>query len=357
MRNAAMGNIPAPASNDWASQAARPASGRTQAPSFAHSSAGSSMNRQSDLGQDNFPSLGGASHTRASYPSFPSNSASRSSTTTQNVPSITASDFPSLGAASKTRATYPVNANVGNRIEARAPPLNNSVHFPPPPKVSSKKNSNLTKQFAADEIAPEAYVDRAAALFDSGYGDSDFWHFLPALLISCPNQTSAGQALRYVDDLRSAHQASTAPSPTTSWTAPPPLSASSGNLSTNPASAYQRSSVPPPPRAAIRPVGMAIQPITSLPVPNGAQGNSKGAWGNTGASSVVRAKASPVSVAVAAANQNPQNGTATTYMAKESRLQSQRNHATKPSPGIPGGGQNKKKKKQSAELRSLAFGK
>ena len=198
-------------------------------------------------------------------------------------------------------------------------------------------------------------MDRAAALFDSGYGDSDFWHFLPALLISCPNQASAGQALRYVEDLRAAHRASAVPSPTTSWTAPPPLSASSGNGLAHPASAYQRSSVAQAPRAAIRPVGVAIQPVTSLPLPQGAR--NKGAWGSTGASSVVRAKASPVSVAVAAANQNPQNGTATAYMAKESKLQSQRNHASKATPGIPGGGQSKKKKKQSAELRALAFGK
>ena len=217
-----------------------------------------------------------------------------------------------------------------------------------------KELKNLTKQFASDELAPDAYVDRAAALFEGGYGDIDFWLFLPALLVSCPNQTSAGQALRYVDDLRAAHEASTAPSaPSTSWTAPPPLAAPGNNV---PAAAYSSSLVAP--RAAIRPVGMAIQPIVSRP--GGAQQQAKGksAWGSSGASSVVRAKASPVSVAVAAANQTPQSGTATAFMAKEAKLQNQQNQAGNNSAkATPGGGQSKKKKKKSAELRALAFGK
>ena len=407
MRIAAMGGAPAPSNNDWASQAAaRPAtSDRVQAQSFAHSTNGSNVNRQSDLGENNFPSLGGASHVRATYPSIPSNGSSR----TQNTPSITASDFPSLGAASKTRATYPVNANGANRAETLAPALNNAAHFPPPPKVSAKSNSvrakllgdrkpapannmsnfpppqsqqsmkqgmatveemkaslgltnykelkNLTKQFASDELAPDAYVDRAAALFESGYGDADFWLFLPALLVSCPNQTSAAQALRCVDDLRAAHQASTAPAPTTSWTAPPPLS--SGNDAFATASYSHRSAVAQAPRAAIRPVGVAIQPTSSRSVPHGTQGKNKGAWGSSGASSVIRAKASPVSVAVAAANQTPQSGTATSFMAKESKLQNQTSATSTGSnstKALPAGGQSKKKKKQSAELRALAFG-
>ena len=410
MRNAAMGNAPAPASNNWASQAAaRPAaSDRAQAQSFVHSAAGSNLNRQSDLAENNFPSLGGASQTRASYPTIPSNGNNR----TPNAPSIRASDFPSLGPASKTRATYPINSNGANRVETHAPPLNNSMNFPPPPKASTKSNSvrakllgerkpapvynaanfpppqshqsmkqgmitveemkaslglsnykdlkNLTKQFASDELAPDAYVDRAAALFEGGYGDSDFWIFLPALLVSCPNQTSAAQALRYVDDLRAAHQASTAPSVTsTNWTAPPPLTAPSSSPGNNvPVYGYHASAIAP--RAPIRPVGVAMQPIISRPGGVAQQAKNKSAWGGSGASSVVRAKASPVSVTVAAANQAPQSGTATAFMAKETKLQNhqqnQEGHNAS-AKATPGGGQSKKKKKQSAELRALAFGK
>ena len=68
---------------------------------------------------------------------------------------------------------------------------------------------------------------------------------------------------------------------------------------------------------------------------------------------MVRAKASPGSVAVAAANQGPQGGSATKFMAKQSKQQAaaNQNNGSKSN-----GGNSQKKKKQKDELRALAFG-
>jgi hypothetical protein len=66
----------------------------------------------------------------------------------------------------------------------------------------------------------------------------------------------------------------------------------------------------------------------------------------------VRAKSSPVSVTLAAANQTPQTGTATAFMAKKKKLQTQAQFSNTSG----GNSKNKREKAQSDELRALAFG-
>jgi hypothetical protein len=65
-----------------------------------------------------------------------------------------------------------------------------------------KQLKKLTKEFVADALAPDAYVDHVASLFDSGYADHDLWSFLPSLLASLPNESSAQEAKRYMEQLR-----------------------------------------------------------------------------------------------------------------------------------------------------------
>lgn len=406
MRSAAMGNASAPSTADWGSQgAARPAAGTSAQTSFIAPSAAEQFNRQSDLGADNFPSLDGASKTRSAYPATSSYSGTNRSVaashapsiSANNFPSMSANNFPSMGNASKTRASYPV---IANRSSAQAPSMNNTSHFPPPPTTTARTSAvrekllgnrkpapannlanfptpstrkslqqgqttveemkgslglakykdlkNLTKEFAHDNLAPQAYVDHAAALFESGYGDADFWSFVPALLMSCPNQTSSAAALRYMEELRAALRARATPAPDISWSASPALPAPSRSTAPTP---YYGSAAARAPQAAHRRVGVATQPVSSRSGLNVGQGQKKSSWGGTGgASTAVRAKASPLSVSAAAANQNPQSGTATKFMAKEKK---QQNHQANSS----GTGKTKKKKKEANELRALAFGK
>lgn len=93
----------------------------------------------------------------------------------------------------------------------------------------------------------------------------------------------------------------------------------------------------------------ANRPHTPLLTRN-TTGKQTSAWGGaTGASSVVRAKAPPGSVAVAAANTAPQTGSATKYMAREQKQKSAKAQQRQE-------GKGKGKKKQNSELRQLAFG-
>ena len=248
-------------------------------------------------------------------------------------------------------------------------PSNNLLNFPPPSNQASiqqgiatvaemksslgqakyKDLKNLTKEFASDGIAPQAYVDHAAALFDGGYADPDFWTFLHSLLVSCPNQSAAASALRYMDELRAAQQQENATqSQAPGWAASPSIAAAPLN---RPAASTSYDGFHAP-VAPIRPVGVATQPSLFRNSLQAKPSQTKGAWGTAGAPLAVRAKSSPISVTVAAANQTPQTGTATAFMAKEKKMQTQAQYAT-----MSGGStKNKKKKTQSEELRALAFG-
>jgi hypothetical protein len=218
--------------------------------------------------------------------------------------------------------------------------------------VNFKQLKKLTKSFAQEQLSPEGYIDQAAALFERGYEDQDFWSFLPSLLQSCPNQGSAQHALKYMNSLKRQQIQ------TDNRKAPPAYARASGtsssqwNGATANASNVIRQQVPPhlpasyaAPRPLIQPVARAMRPQTI-------SSKKKSAWGADGKSKVVRTKAAPGSVGAAAAVQGPQGGSATKFMAKQQKKQQ---HAKNNNNNQQ---QNKaKKKKQKNELRDLAFGK
>lgn len=65
-----------------------------------------------------------------------------------------------------------------------------------------KKLKKFTRQFAAEDLAPDVFVNHAAALFDDGYADPAFWKSIPALVSSMPAQASVKKALLYMESLR-----------------------------------------------------------------------------------------------------------------------------------------------------------
>jgi hypothetical protein len=198
-----------------------------------------------------------------------------------------------------------------------------------------KQLKRLTKSFAEAQLSPEGYVDQAAALFDRGYGDPNFWSFLPSLLETCPNQQGAERAQNYMVSLR--HQQFTTKSRSTPAPAPAPSNWGSGNA---------RNNVMKKPPTAARPLTQPVIGRHNVVVPS----KKKNAWGATGAATVVRAKAPPGSVASAAAAQGPRGGTATKFMAKEQKEQ-------KKQPTNQPKANGNKNKASKNELRSLAFGK
>jgi hypothetical protein len=277
--------------------------------------------------------------------------------------------------------------------KAKAPnqaALDNVLHFPPPTASASsaeqgkatveqikatlgsakyKQLKALTKEFAADSLAPEAYVDHAASLFASGYADRDFWTFLPSLLASCPNEASARQASRYMEQLRQSQfmeskpaasvRATAGGSTGSGWSAPPTVTTAPASSkfppSTPAVSSGRWASVSAVNRP--RPVGVATPAASYRPAVAGSVGSkAKSAWGGStsGASAVTRAKAPPGSVAVAAAQEGPQTGTATKFMAKQNKQQSKQDQQQQSTTTTS---KKKNKKKQNAELRALAFGK
>lgn len=305
---------------------------------------------QSSVAAASWGGTSSARHTavdHASVQKFPSlgGSARAVNRTINRKANLTADNFPSLGPAPTRAASGDLAKRIKSGAEKatpqqyqkpKAPPLNSQTDFPAPPTSSTagyanvrqrllnqpkastipvnenvsvddmktsmgtiryKQLKNLTKQFALAQIAPSAYVDEAATLFDQGTADSDFWDFLPALVTSSPNPEASEEGLRYMETLRN------------------------------------------PPR---KPTGSV--PKSKFVVP----GKKKNAWGGTGGASTVVRNSKAGAAAAAAANAKPVQGTATKYMAKQNKLQKQQQQQA-------AGG--KKKKKQKDELRQLAFGK
>jgi len=243
--NLSTDNFPAlgPASKPRASYPSNIASNRvTSMPTRQGAMRVHSVNQQADLSSGYFPGLGSASQTRATYPV--NNMANQ-----KKKPPPSMDDFPSLGAKS-ARGPKPAL-----KKPSQPPSIANNQHFPPPPTAQPKNTSvkdkllngtqnnaplgdlkqgtatveemkaslgtktykqlkALTRDFATDSIDPDAYVEQTAILFG---GDNDeFFRFVPALLMSCPNEDSAAKALRYIEDLRGAQIASTTKSSTDS---------------------------------------------------------------------------------------------------------------------------------------------
>lgn len=219
-----------------------------------------------------------------------------------------------------------------------------------------KQLKRLTRDFAQGELSPEGYVDQSAALFDGGYGDDDFWSSLPSLLESCPNEEASMRALRYMTSLRRQKFSDDArpAMPATSVGAPAPAASQWGGSA--PHSVTRQ-----PPAAAVAappaPAGysVAARPLTQLGPATLGQSHAvaskkKSAWGSGGNATVVRVKAPPGgTVGVAAAQEGPQGGTATKFMAQEQKRQSHANNLQQKQ-------SNGKKKKEKDELKALAFG-
>lgn len=364
----------------WGGAAAAPGPGRPSAgsSSFLTPTPGASMARpsQANLSSDNFPSLGGGSGPRATYSAAHALTQRRK----QAPPSFdSASDFPPPSSGpQKPTVRQQMTGNQPKGPSQKA--LSNVLKAPSSTSKASvgdmkatlgpvrfKQLKGLTRDFASDEIAPDAYIDHAAALFDQGYGDPDFWSFVPSLLESCPNEFTANQATLYMENLKrmrngalnveaaSAVANANRKYPANNWSASNPSAASASPQAAGGWSSVSSrvASAPPVPArsfASSQP-GMRYVPPPPRQVPGTVPGKGKSAWAGSagGPSTVVRAKASPGSVTAAAAKANaqPKKGTATKFMAKESKQQS----------SAPASANNKsKKKKQKDELRALAFG-
>ena len=358
------------------------------------------MNRQADLGADNFPSLGGpsSSSTYASANALARQNFQRRSITTPPPSMNSASDFPSMQSSGRSTGNSSSIARTTKNTFKPPPSMSSVSDFPAPPSsrqsakptarqqmmghserkkppennflpadMSSagpsaqatledmkaslgqknfKQLKKLTKTFAQDQISPEGYIDQTAELFERGYEDKDFWSYLPSLLQSCPNQGSAQHALKYMNSLKR-QQVQTNNTNVAAFARP------AGNPSqwSGSTAKVMRQTVPSPlpasyatPFSLTQPVAAAMRPQTII------SSKKKSSWGAGGNAKIVRTKAPPGSIGVAASMQGPQGGTATKYMAKQ---QKKEQHAK-----TSNNQQNKsKKKKQKNELRDLAFGK
>ena len=360
-------------------QASRPAYFSPTAPSPV-----APFNQQANLAPSNFPVLAPSSSSRASPYSAANALARKNLRTGMNAPSINSvTDFPAMASAKPKSAakTKRPPASV-----AAPPSLSSSLDFPPPPSSASnnkksvrqhvlggnskqpsqqamsnmlkadgtsavatatveemkaslgpnkfKQLKRITKSFADGQVSPEGYVDQSAALFDRGYGDQDFWSFLPALLESCPNEEGAQHALKYMASLR--RQTFSKPTRNTpAFVATPPASSWGNKVQSN---VMKK----PPPRGALTPTAQMTSPAIGRP--NTIPSKKKAAWGASGTSTVV--KSPQGSLAAAAGTQGPQGGTATKFMAKQQKKQ--KNQSQQQS--------KKNKKKEKDELRALAFG-
>jgi hypothetical protein len=332
---------------------AAPAAASSSFPSLSSSTIPTSTNaasrvgnRESNLTQDNFPSLGGTSSSTPRYVAAENLARERKA-----APSFSSTtDFPPPPSSTKPAAARSIRQELLAPPTKPPPAVDNILDFPPPPSThvtvdeikatlgsqKYKELKRLTKEFAADSIAPDAYVDHAASLFEQGYADVNFWSFLPSLLQSCPNTMSANRAQEYMEQLRR-NQASVA------------VSSATSHVGTSSASGSGWSNMPPnkviTASVARKPVASTLNTSWSSnsTVARAAKPNNKAAWNAGSTPSVARAKQKPGSVTVAAQETSNQS-TATKYMADQTK----KNKAKQET--------KKAKKKQNDELRALAFG-
>lgn len=326
----------------------------------------SSSNRQENLAPSQFPSLGAPSNVRPTYSAAHNNNNNNNNyarkmqgnytTRGPAPPSVNSTaDFPTIGAANQAQGK---GNSVRDRVLGSSAPSQQAMSnvLQAAPSISAqatieemkaslgpkrfKQLKGLTKNFAEGNLSPEGYVDQSAALFDRGYADLDFWSFLPSLLDSCPNTQAAEGAMMYMVSLK--RQQFEEKKPTATLGRPVAGGQSWGN---GPSIAAVTPVVVGPFRAAY-----PTAPARPMAMPSLVASKKKQAWGGSGAATVVRAKAPPGSVAIAAASQGPKNGSATKFMAKQAKQE------TKASTAANTGGKKKKKNKQNDELRALAFG-
>lgn len=184
-----------------------------------------------------------------------------------------------------------------------------------------KELKALTKNFAMDTIGPEMYVDQAAGIFDRGIEDDAFRDCVPDLIRAVPNEAGSKMALCYLENLRLLHGLQS-------------FEIGGGGAAMKPSR------------------NTGGKPINYV-LPAKKKGNSWKGGGDTGEKKAVAAAkqslVGPSEVSLAAANEAPQNGTATKFMAAESMKEERRQNQA-------GGGKKGKSKKKNNELKSLAFG-
>jgi len=320
-------------------------------------------NSRSNLASDNFPSL-----------EAPSSSAPKPYKAAQQLaakkhaPAMNTSNFP-------PPPTSNVNTSARQKVLGGtkvAPPAMNHMNFPPPLPTKSMSNGagtvdklkaklgptrykelkNLTKEFAVDAIAPDAYVDHAASLFENGYGDNDFWTFVPTLLMSCPNEANANRALRYMDQLRTSNQSTIVKVSESSWGSVPPATVKTATRTAEFVSSAANWHAPPSAASKVHYGGVTVPSVARSKLYPSLSGSKKpSAWASGASSTTLLVASAKGSVAVAAANQGASVGTATKAMAKEQKQIKQAAQLQQ-----EGSKDGKKKKKKANELRDLAFG-
>ena len=320
-------------------------------------------NRQANLSEDNFPSLGPVGGGTSRQPYAAANALFKQQQQQKKAPSLDSpANFPPPPAASQKSTVRDRILGGGGRETAS---LNTNVLQGPYPALSAKATvgdmkttmgsvkykalKRMTAEFASGGLDGQSYVDQAASLFEQGYGDADFWKFLPSLLASCPNENDARRALEYMEDLKrmknaasnaeSARAATQQPARGGGWNAPPSVTATAPPIQM--AAGWNA-------RAPVAHAPPIIRPGQSR------VGAKKNPWGTGPSPSVTRVKKTPpaLSVAAAAAAPTPM-GSATKFMAQEAKQQKwqQANGDSNNKNG------KKKKGKQKNELRDLAFGK
>ena len=209
-----------------------------------------------------------------------------------------------------------------------------------------KQLKRLTKDFAQEQLSPEGYVDQAAALFDRGYGDPDFWSFLPSLLLSCPNQDSSKHALKYMNSLKRQQHLSSNQVPRSASAVAVPTSTASWNGASGNKSNVMRHVVPPPPPASYAAARPLTQPVVAAGRSNTFASKKKIAWDAS----------TPRSLSAVVTTSSPQGGSATKYMAKQQKKQKQQQSNNSSQQQNNAEKSAIKKKKQKDELKDLAYG-
>ena len=332
--------------------------GSSQSRQYAAAQALSRQKRQSEAARPAPPQLNNAVH-------FPlpqaSNAAASQKAIRNRMLGDTSTYHPAAATSNILQAPNVSSTFAGSSVDAHSIVEDLKVSLGKPKYRQLKQR---TSEFAEGKMPGDAYVDHVASLFEGGYGDKEFWKSVPSLIESSPaNEVEKKNALSYMDNLKrmkngalNAEAVRTArPAPeNNSWNGQPPppsndswpaMGATTFPSATAPSRAS--SSYTAANALAHNTRNNNTQKANTFIVP----GKKKGAWGGAnGASTTLRAKAPPGSVAVAAANaQHPKKKTGTKFMAQEQKRESATNAA---------GGGNKKKKngKKNNELRQLAFG-
>jgi hypothetical protein len=345
----------------------------------------SRFHAKENLSADNFPSLaGGSSSNGTSVPRYTaanSFAASRRNQQSTNISDMN-THFPSMSTSSHINDRKPAASSVKRNVFRAKPPsnemLNNVLAFPPPNNnasdgknaiqamkltLGSQKYKTLkgyTKQFASNSLDPETYVTSCASLFENGIQNHSFWEFIPDLIATCPNESRTKRAGRYLENLRlsglnyeeendSSTVVASASSNinTVSYVASMPATSSVPRYSA--ATAFAANASSSVTNASSLLTSSSGRNTVSIPL-----ARKKAAWG--GNSKGIVTKAIGGSAVAAAAREQPQNGNATKFMAKEkTEERKMKQHASEKAQG----GANDKKKKSKVkknELRNLAFG-